>query len=288
MGKRFDVLLFPGGKSKAFTLSYDDGVIQDRRLAALFRQHGVKCTFNLNAAHLDHQEIIQTQGGEDLDISKISPAEIETVYQTHEIGGHGLYHSALDSIGAPLAMYEIIEDKQQLEMLAGKPLKMFAYPFGRYNTEVSKLLMLAGYRGARTVMSTHAFDLPKDFMAWNPTCHHNDPQLMELAKEFVESDSFAFAPRLFFLWGHAYEFDGDNNWDRMEDFLQMISGHEETIWYAANGEIIDYVSAYQRLEYSADGSMIFNPSAIDITIQAAREPVVLPAGQLTRMPATPL
>ena len=35
MGKRFDSLVFPGGKSKAFTLSYDDGVVQDRRLAEM-------------------------------------------------------------------------------------------------------------------------------------------------------------------------------------------------------------------------------------------------------------
>lgn len=28
MGKRFDSLVFPGGKSKACTFSYDDGVVQ--------------------------------------------------------------------------------------------------------------------------------------------------------------------------------------------------------------------------------------------------------------------
>ena len=32
MDRRFDTLLFPGGKSRAFTLSYDDAVVQDRRL----------------------------------------------------------------------------------------------------------------------------------------------------------------------------------------------------------------------------------------------------------------
>ena len=42
MNNRFDTLVFPGGKTRAFTLSYDDGVIQDRRLAELFRQHGLK------------------------------------------------------------------------------------------------------------------------------------------------------------------------------------------------------------------------------------------------------
>ena len=34
--------LFPGGWSKALTMSYDDGVDPDIRLAELFRQHGLK------------------------------------------------------------------------------------------------------------------------------------------------------------------------------------------------------------------------------------------------------
>ena len=44
MGKRFDTLVFPGGKGKACTFSYDDGVVQDRRLAELLRRYGMKCT----------------------------------------------------------------------------------------------------------------------------------------------------------------------------------------------------------------------------------------------------
>ena len=40
---------FPGGRAKAFTLSYDDGVEQDIHLIELIRQHGVKCTFNLSS-----------------------------------------------------------------------------------------------------------------------------------------------------------------------------------------------------------------------------------------------
>ena len=62
MGKRFDTLLFPGGKSKAFTLSYDDGVVQDRRLAALFRQYGLKCSFNLGSGLLGHKETGRAPG----------------------------------------------------------------------------------------------------------------------------------------------------------------------------------------------------------------------------------
>ena len=281
MERRFDTLVFPGGKTRAFTLSYDDGVIQDRRLAELFRQYGLKCTFNLNSALLGRKDTRYDPGKQPLDVSKIQCAEVESVYRTHEIGGHGLYHSFLDSIGTALAMYELIEDKRRLEEMAGRPLKMFAYPYGRYDTQVIELLSLAGYQGARTVHSTHRFDIPENFLVWDPTCHHADPKLMELAEQFVSGTDAN--PRLFYVWGHAYELDGEDNWYVMEELSRFMAGHQDKVWFAANGEIMDYVNAYRRLEYSADGKLIQNPSALDVTVRTLTDFVTIPGGQITRI-----
>ncbi|MBQ4254062.1 MAG: polysaccharide deacetylase family protein, partial [Erysipelotrichaceae bacterium] len=147
MGKRFDSLLFPGNKAKAFTLSYDDGVIQDRKLIEIFDRYGVKCTFNLGYGVLGYKSDPHFP----FSIDKVEPEEVRKLYQNHEVGGHGLYHSDLSALGSPYAMYEIIEDKVNLERLIEKPLKMFAYPFGLYNDEVKDLLKKAGYKGARTI-----------------------------------------------------------------------------------------------------------------------------------------
>ncbi|PWM75616.1 MAG: hypothetical protein DBX59_01150 [Bacillota bacterium] len=287
MGKRFDSLIFPGGKSKVFTLSYDDGVVQDRRLAQLLRQYGVKCTFNLGSALLGHPDMGGFPGKPDLDISKVSPEEIPTVYATHEVAGHSLYHSSLDKVGAPLAAYEIAEDKRRLEALVGKPLRMFAYPFGMYTPQVVELLRLCGYQGARTIRSSHSFDIPQNFLEWDPTCHHDDPQLMELARQFVEGPPFF--PMLFYVWGHAYEFDDEDNWSVMENLAAYLAEHKDKIWFATNGEILEYVTAYRRLEYSVDGSLIYNPSAIDVIIRTSMEQTeLLKAGCCTRIAQTPL
>lgn len=282
MEMRFDSLVFPGGKTKAFTLSYDDAVIQDRRLAELFRQYGLKCTFNLNSALLGQPGIRRDPGKKELDVSKIPASELLQVYRGHEIAGHGLYHSSLGSIGTPLVMYEIIEDKRQLERISGQPLRMFAYPFGTYNNQVVELLRLAGYQGARTVHSTHGFGIPENFLTWHPTCHHNDPKLMELAEQFVTGTQDGM---LFYVWGHAYELDGDDNWYVMEQLAQFISRHADKIWFATNGEIMKYVNAWHRLEVSADGTLIYNPSAIDITIRPHRgqAPITLKAGEIARV-----
>ncbi len=287
MGKRFDSLIFPGGKSKAFTLSYDDGVVQDRRLAEIFRCRGLKCTFNIGSGLFGHQDLGGFPGKPELDLSKLPAEAFGEVYAGHEIAGHSLYHSDLATVGTPLAMYEILEDKRRLEALTGKPVKMFAYPFGSNNADTREILRLAGYHGARTVVSSHNFALPQDFLTWDPTCHHNDPELMDLAREFL--NQFPFRPALFCVWGHAYEFDDDNNWQRIEALADLLVQHREEVWFATNGEIIDYVTAYHRLEYSADGSILCNPSALDVTIRTSMHTVqTILAGQYAAIAPTPL
>lgn len=276
MEKRNDFMLYPEGKKKALTFSYDDGVVQDRRLVKLFNDYRVKCTFNLNSDVLGYKgaSIIS---GKNTDISKVEPVEIERLYEGHEVAGHGLCHSFLQNIGTPTAMYEIIEDRRKLEKLSGKLVRFFAYPFGTYNEDVKTILHLAGYVGARTIESTHSFDVPNDFLQWNPTCHHNDPELMKLAKSFCED--IAFGSQLFYIWGHAYEFDADDNWDVIENFLKYVTGYREKIWFATNIQIADYINAFKQRIYSADGSLIYNPTATDIWLETGRRNYCIPSGK---------
>ena len=88
---------------------------------------------------------------------------------------------------------------------------------------------------------------------------------MELLEKFlkpIDPERF-LSPWLYFLWGHAYEFDGFGQWEEIEEFLKKASGHEE-IWYASNGEICEYLKAVRNLVYSATGDYIYNPSCIDV------------------------
>ena len=287
MGKRFDALQFPGHKNKVFTLSYDDAVVQDRRLVELFNRYGVKATFNVGYGALGFKGSKSYHGNPPVDVSKVEVNELVSLYQGHEIGGHSLDHPDLSKIGLPQAMYQIIEDKVQLEKICQRPLEMFAYPFGTFNDRIKDLVAMAGYKGARTTRSTHGFDLPADCYELDPTCHHNDPELMSLAKRFVEDDGFK--PMMFYVWGHGYEFDDRHNWNVIEELLEYISKHKEKIWFATNGEILSYYQAYKRLEYSGDGSLIYNPSCIDIEI--CTYPGVyetLKAGQITKIKETGL
>ena len=54
---------------------------------------------------------------------------------------------------------------------------------------------------------------------------------------------------LFYLWGHSYEFDNNNNWDHIEKICEKLANRDD-IWYATNMEIYEYVTAYNSLIYS--------------------------------------
>ena len=83
---------------------------------------------------------------------------------------------------------------------------------------------------------------------------------------------------MFYLWGHSYEFDNDDNWCVIEEFAEYV-GNREDIWYATNGEIFDYLTACDRLEFSIDATLVHNPSGTDVWIDYLGKKCMIPAGQ---------
>lgn len=281
---KMNKLRFPGGKRKALTLSYDDGIVHDRRLVELMNRYGVKGTFNLNTALFGKNCIIKIDG-RDVEDSVITEEEIPQLYEKHEVATHAARHIALTECGSA-ALYEILEDRKKLEELVPYPVLGHAYPFGIYDKSVLAMLRAAGIRYARTVVSTGTFELPEDFLEWHPTCHHADSRLMELAKAFCEGKEnprIINRPQLFYLWGHSYEFERQNNWEVIEDFLSYVSDRQEEIWMASNGEIVSYVEAYRSLIFAADGSKVYNPSCRTVWLEAAGEVCTIAPGETVKL-----
>lgn len=249
------LMRFKDGKEKAVTLSYDDGVHQDKRLVQIMDKYGIKGTFNISS------NMIGKTGASS---RAMSAEEIVDTYTKsgHEVAIHGHTHPYLETLDSGHCVFEVIENRRILENILGTIVKGCAYPFGTYSDEVVDILKKCGIKYARTVESTHRFDVPVDWLRMPATCHHNDEKLFELLDEFLNPKMIR-KPLLFYLWGHSYEFDNDNNWDRIEKFCDMIGGHDD-IWYATNIEICEYVEAYNSLEVSADGTMVYNPTMIDV------------------------
>ena len=271
-------LCFPGGKRKAFTVSYDDGVEQDVRLIDLMKKHGVKGTFNLNSEQFAAPGTVYPQGQVH---RRMTQAQCLALYAQDgiEVAVHATKHGFLTSMPLSVVLTQVLDDRRNLESLFGGIVRGMAYPYGVCNETVAQALRACGVAYARTTRATHDFALPTDWLLLNPTCHHDDPQLFELADRFVDTAP-RHTPWLFYLWGHAYEFEGHDNWARIERLLERIGGHDD-VWYATNIEIYEYVRSFESLIYSANGDRVTNPTARDIYVKADdREPVCIPAGSV--------
>ena len=272
---------FPDFKLKAVTLSYDDGVCQDKRLISIMQKYGLKGTFNINAGIFSDKHEGKEKG-------RMSKQEALSLYipSGMEVAIHGYRHFSLASIATNLAINDIVSDRRELENMFGRVITGMAYANGSYSEEIMELLHKVGIRWARLAGESEKFDLPTNWLAWQGTCHHDNPRLMDLAKEFVEQKEHWYywnrELKIFYLWGHSYEFDDHNNWERIEAFAEYMGGRND-IWYATNGEIFEYLQACDRLEFSMDGSFVKNTSGIDVYLDYLERKCIIPAGKTVRM-----
>lgn len=253
---------FPGGRHKALTFSYDDGREEDRRLVGLFNRHGLRGTFNLNSGILN-------------DPQRIPMKEYAALYAGHEIACHTSRHPTISRCPMEQVARQILEDRMALEEITGAPVRGLAYPNGSYSRKIMELLPMLGIRYARVVPTTGNFELPENWFAWAGTCHHNQ-DLLKKGEDFLARHKTQYL-NLMYVWGHSYEFTTHNNWQVMEEFCDMVAGHDE-IWYATNIEIVDYMEAADRLQFTAAGDKVFNPSAASVWLEVDGRKVEVPGG----------
>lgn len=254
---RYRFLRFPEGKSKAVTLSYDDGVREDIKFSEIIGEYGLKCTFNHSIyEYMNNEEIFEN-----------------IIAKGHEIAVHGAIHRAEGVIRVIEGIDDVLSCRKNLESRFNMIIRGMAYPdcgivFTSDTTsyeDIRHYLKNLDIVYARTLGSdNNSFRLPKDWYAWMPTAHHSNPDLMRYIDEFLSVDmtkeyGWHRFPRLFYLWGHSYEFEQHNSWNLLEDICKKISLKAD-IWYATNIEIYNYVQAYNNLSFSADGTIIYNPT----------------------------
>lgn len=265
---------FPGGKHKVFTLSYDDGKITDRRMVALLNEYGLKGTFNVNSGLVDRD--FKNYYDERIPIS-----EYKELYKGHEVACHTYTHPTIARCPKEQIAQQVLEDRRKLEEALGTTVRGMAYPNGSFSDEVVDVFRSCGLVHARTINSTHSFDMPSDFLRWNPTCRHAEPNLMDLCRKFVADHKTQYI-YMFYVWGHSYEFERDNNWYILEDLVKEVSGHDD-IWYATNIDIVDYVDAASRIQVSVNGDFAYNPNAISVFLEVDKKIVELKPGEYTNL-----
>ena len=273
--------VFPGGKFKVLTFSYDDGKIEDRRLVKLFNKFNLKATFNLNTGIIDPA-------------IRIPQEEWPELYKGHDIAVHTFTHPTMIRLNNYNALREILDDKDNLEKIFKRPIYGLAYPNGSYDNRIIDIAKSVGIKYARVTNDKYAatkaaeayaanaegpmllgdengFSMPEDYMRWVPTCHHNH-NLVDFGKKFMALTKKQYL-YMMYVWGHSYEFDNHDNWNVIEDFCAYMGGRND-IWYATNIEIIDYMDAARRLIFSADCRRVYNPNAISVWLEIDGDTVI--------------
>ncbi len=272
---RYFFLRFPGGKYKAVTLSYDDGCETDIRFAETVTKYGLKCTFNM------------------MNTDTLTPAVIKDkiLGRGHEVAVHCANHRAPGAQRALAGIKDVLGCRLSLERDLGVIIRGMAYPDtgitlfsnGADYENIKRYLKDLGIVYARTLGGDNdSFALPTDFHAWMPSARHANPKTLEYIDEFAALSDHVYLPRrdakLFYMWGHSYEFDKSANWDYLDTVCEKLAALNDT-WFATNMEIYDYVSAYNSLIFSADETMVYNPSLLDIWFDADTKPYVIKSGE---------
>lgn len=223
------------GKKKAVTFSYDDGIVFDRRLVEIFNKYGVKCTFNLNSGIMSGASSWVNNG---VEIHRMNAAGLPELYKGHEVAVHCLTHADLGKQDDETIRNELLLDKQNLERIFGYEMEGMAYPYGTFNDHIAALVAECGLKYGRSVWSMGEAAKPADFLTLRPTMHHDNEKAFEIIQNFLDLDSATMdEPKMLYIWGHSYEFEVNQNWDRIEKICQMLAGKDD-IFYGTNKEVL--------------------------------------------------
>jgi len=213
------------------TTSWDDGHKLDLRLAELLAEHGATGTFYVP---------VKLEG-------RLTVSDLRRLRNLGmEVGAHTVNHVDLTAAADPLG--ELVDGKHYLEDLLGEEITAFAYPFGRFDSRVSRLAQRAGYRLARTTVafstrrSFNPYQMPTSFQ-FVPTkravCARHalrernlrglltwcgrwrcETSLRRLA-QFAFEDARCSAG-VVHLWGHSWEINAHLLWEELKALLQEI------------------------------------------------------------------
>ena len=227
---------------KILTFSFDDGITQDERFTNILNKYGLKCTFNLNSELLGKDGYLMIQGKK-INHTKIAPELIKDIYKGHEVASHTLTHPNLTTLSPEEVVRQVEDDRRKLSDLVGYEVQGFAYPCGGINSNrvVADIIKnKTPVKYARTIVHSYNFDVQKDLFLFKPTASltKNKEKLLELCDEFLNSNSDKL--QLFYIWGHSYELDVEDDWEFFEEVCRKLAGRED-IYYCTNIEAFEYI-----------------------------------------------
>lgn len=251
--------LYPGGKRKAFNITYDDGVVQDERFVELLNCYGLKGTFNLNSGLLRSGFTWIHECG--MEIRRLPEEELVRIYQGHEIASHTLTHPYMHDLGEGEILGQMVEDKNNLEEIFGREVAGFAVPFTYYSDLIASCARRAGFEYARISEEGATFVPPQDRYWWRAGVFHWSQWMTKFVNEFLCSQEELAVCQ---IAGHSYDLDVMNMWETMENICRKVSACGE-VWPATHIELVRYLRAMESLECRQN--QIYNASERDLWLE---------------------
>ncbi|MEM8739026.1 MAG: polysaccharide deacetylase family protein [Planctomycetota bacterium] len=249
------------------TTSWDDGHPQDHRLADTLERHGVPATFYLPRTNpLDRLPVISER-----EIRALSD-------RGFEIGAHTLNHVVLTETDDRTARREIADSKAWVEDVTGRPCVSFSPPNGKHRAHHVDMIRDAGFLGYRSVevwsvdaprprprkdgwstrkdrppllalpTSTLALPLPAANVLRNLIKRRAGKNLGLYLRHGLRGDWTDHAAALlgqavkhhgvFHLWGHSWELEDQQQWDRLDRVLSRLAGEVPAAGRLTNGELV--------------------------------------------------
>lgn len=229
----------------AVTISWDDGRKRDLKLAYLLKKYNLKGTFYVSPKNREWKKK-----------ELLSDKQIRNLSKYFEIGAHTMTHPVLSCLSEIEAYKEIKVCKEYLESITKKKINSFCYPRGVYNEKIKSLVKKAGFKSARTVArfhmtpnedtfefgtSVHTYNQKSDifyilkFSNYNLVEIYRNLDWEHLAKRLF--DYVKINGGVYHLWGHTWEMDKYNDWDKLERVLAYIS-YRKNVKYLTNSEVV--------------------------------------------------
>ncbi len=227
--------LYPGGKKKAFNITYDDGVLQDVRFVAMLNKYGIKGTFNLNSELMKNEfSWIHPNG---MQVKRLSVENVKHLYDGHEVASHTLTHPYMYNLSDEELYHQMKRDKDNLEKLFEREIQGFAVPFDYYDDRIAECAKACGFAYARKSEFTHTFKPCTDFYQWKTGIYHIDEKLTDYVADFLNTEEEL---ALCQIVGHSYDLDAENLWGTMELICAAVSKCDD-IWFCTNAELVDFL-----------------------------------------------
>ncbi len=260
--------LYPGGKAKAFNITYDDGVLQDVRFVELMNQYGLKGTFNLNSELMETE--FQWTHPNGMTVKRLPTTVVSELYQNHEVASHTLTHPYLNQLSEAEVMEQMAKDKEKLERLTGKPVLGFAGPFHHWSDMIANCAKKCGFAYARTAEERYSYAPPEEYYYWGAGSYHIMPGFRDFVEGFFHTqEELALCQ----IVGHSYDLDVENMWDDMESVLKRVA-QDDSILSMTNIELVHYLQAMRSAVINENE--IKNPSDLPLWFEKDGQVVCVP------------